>query len=96
VRSVLPCGTHRITLIFVAFWCIIWCFDANKKPCKLLICRVLAPFGIVFCSLEWQNLELFSQGFEAISELLGFETSNFYVLIFNRLNMILKCPHFPR
>jgi len=58
VRSVLPLGTHRITLIFVAFWCIIWCFDANKKPCKCLICRVLASFGIVFSS---PNGSLFEQ-----------------------------------
>jgi len=42
--------THRITLIFVAIWCIIWCFDANKKACKWLICRLLASFGIVFRS----------------------------------------------
>ncbi|MDB5087145.1 MAG: hypothetical protein JWR09_1139 [Mucilaginibacter sp.] len=37
------------------------------------------------CSLEWQNLELFSQRFETVSEFLRVETLNFYGLIFNGL-----------
>ena len=44
-------------LIFVAFWCIIWCFDAIKKGCKLLICSLFLLFFVARRGIEPLFLE---------------------------------------
>jgi len=74
-----PPGIFRLTLVAPPIYLLPVTRHIKQKK-AIFLCE-----NSVFRSLDWRNLELFSQRFETVSEFLWVETSNFYGLIFHRL-----------